>query len=317
MFRKAMVLGLSLVMASGLLLGAEPANPDEVIIRYPAGFTKLVIADLAKLTGDPTLAEFVMAPLAAARHPLNGINQIVQDTLQLPPHLVQFVAHGTGPEVTGLSLIQGLPQQAAFGALFGLQFAVGAPGSPFTNWDLGQSNGLPLILTGGVFGPVQIQWGYAFAGDALWVGTETSFGPPPDVARLQSTMDAVTRRAAGEGDFFDELLIALNVRQGDLAFVRKTDVSLDRPSAAGENAAGFAVNFTDSGALVRFDVRFDNDALAKAALAELEIGASAYLAQDLYQGKLLSARRLGNELTFTVSTDLTGVVGLLLVVMPN
>jgi len=109
----------------------------------------------------------------------------------------------------------------------------------------------------------------------------------------------------------------LNVRQGDIAFVRKTDTALDRPAAGGEHAAGFVVNFTESGALVKFDVRFNDDALAAAALSELENGSSPYLAQDLYQGQLVAAHRTGNELQFTVTTDPTGVVGLLLVVMPN
>ncbi len=320
MFRKVLSTSLTLVVAVSLLLGAAPTtgpHPDEVMVRYPAGTTKLLVADLARLTNDPALAEAVMAPLAAARHPLNGVRQVVEGTLGLPTALVSFVAHGTGPGISGLSLIQGPPSQALFGPLFGLQFAVGAPRSPFTNSDLTTSNGRPLMRTGGNSGPVQIQWGYAVDGNALLVGTETSFGPPPNVARLEATMAAATARANGVGPSFDELLLALNARGCDLAFVRATNPAQDRPAAPGEQAASASITLTDGGASVFFDVRFATAAQAAAALAALNSGASPYLAQDLYQGELVHARVQGNELKFTVNTDLTGLVGLLLVLMPN
>lgn len=319
MFRKIVVANLIFLFSLTLMLvnASSAVNPDEVLVRYPDGFTRLLVADLATLANNPVLTEGFLDPLAAARHPLNGIRQIVEDTLELNAGLASFVAHGTGPEMTGVSLIQGIPMEAAFGPLFGLQFAVGAPMSPFTNWELQDSNGFPLIRTGGVFGPVQIQWGYAFDANALWVGTETSFGPPPNVERLETTMADITARILREGDFFDELLIALGARGGDLAFVRTTDASVDRPTAAGEQAMSFAMNFDEAGATVNFDVRFNSSAEAAAALAALNDGSSPFLAQDLYQGELLNARQQGPEVLFSVSTSLAGAVGLVILVMPN
>lgn len=319
MLRRIAVAGVvALIGASfSLFAAASAVRPDEVIFRYPAGFTRLLVADLAKLLDDPVLTEGFLAPLQAARHPLHGIRQIVQDTLKAPPDLVEYVAHGAGPGVTGVSLLQGVPQGAAFGPLFGLQFAVGAPGSPYTNWDLTHSNGLPVIRTGGNFGPVKIQWAYAFEANALWVGTEVSFGPPPNVARLETTLSAVTARASGQGAYFDELAIAAGLRGGDVAFVRQTEPATDRPAATGEQALGLAMRFTPEGALVDFEVRFSSEAAAEAALDALRAGASPYLAQDLYQGALLSAYRQGRELLFSVRTTLAGAVGLLVVVMPS
>lgn len=319
MFRKTVASSLLMLFGVSLLLGAASSSiiPDEVIIRYPEGFTRLVVVDLAKILNDAVLSEAIADPLAAARHPINGIAQIIRDTLEIDPNLVSFIAHGTGPSVSGVSLIQGPPAEATFGPLFGLQFAVGPPQSPFTNWELTESNGLPLIRVGGLFGPVQIQWGYAITQDALWVGTEISFGPPPDVERLQTTMNAITARTQGQGAYFDELLIALGTRGGDIAFVRKTDAALDRPAAAGEQAFGFSMNFSEQGAQVQFDVRFNSAADAASALSDLQAGTSPYLAQDLYQGQLQNVRQRRNELIFTVETNFTGVVGLLLVVMPN
>ena len=319
MLRKIALVGLAALVSVGLTLSAASTavRPDEVIYRYPAGFTKLVVADMAKLLGDPVLAEGVMTPLQAARHALHGIRQIIQDTLRVPPTLVEYVAHGTGPGLTGMSLLQGVPQGAAFGPLFGLQFAVGAPGSPYANWELTSSNGLPLIRTGGNFGPVQIQWGYAFEANALWVGTEVSFGPPPNAARLETTMAAVTARATGQGAYFDELGIAAGVRGGDVAFVRRTEPTTDRPAVVGEQALGFSMRFVPGGALVDFEVRFSSDAIAASALANLRDGTSPYLAQDLYQGTLVNAHQQGKELLFTVQSTLAGAVGLLLVALPN
>jgi len=319
MFRKIVVANLIFLFSLALLMvnASSAVNPDEVIVRYPDGFTRLLVADLASLANNPVLVEGFLTPLAAARHPLNGIRQIIEDTLELNAGLTSFVAHGTGPGMTGVSLIQGLPMEAAFGPLFGLQFAVGPPMSPFTNWELQGSNGFPLIRVGGVFGPVQIQWGYAFGNDALWVGTETSFGPPPNVEQLENTMNDITSRILREGDFFDELLIALGARGGDVSFVRTTDALVDRPTAAGEQALGFAMSFTETGAVVNFDVRFESSAAAAAALADLNAGTSPFLAQDLYQGELLNARQFGTEVLFSVSTTLGGAVGLLILVMPN
>ncbi len=321
MFRKIMVVNLIFLFSLTLLMvnASSAVNPDDVLVRYPDGFTRLLVADLATLANNPVLTEGFLDPLAAARHPLNGIRQIVEDTLELNAGLTSFVAHGTGPGMTGVSLIQGLPLEAAFGPLIGLQFAVGVPMSPFTNWELQDSNGLPLIRAGGVFGPVQIQWGYAFdfVGDALWVGTETSFGPPANVEKLEATMGDITALIQGDGDFFDELLIALGARGGDVSFVRTTDASVDRPTSAGEQALGLAMSFTESGAVVNFDVRFNSSADAAAALADLNAGTSPYLAQDLYQGELLNARQQGPEILFSVSTTLSAAVGLVILVMPQ
>lgn len=319
MFRPLAVAVLLVAFSVALALPASTGgvNPDDVIYRYPAGFTKLLVADMAKLLGDPVLAEGVMTPLQAARHPLHGIRQIIQDTLRVPPTLVEYVAHGTGPGLTGMSLLQGVPQAAAFGPLFGLQFAVGAPGSPYANWELSQSNGLPLIRTGGLFGPVQIQWGYAFEASALWVGTEVGFGGPPNSQRLDATMAAVTARAKGQGAYFDELAIAAGVRSGDISFVRQTEPATDRPAMVGEQALGFSMRFVPGSAWVDFEVRFSSEAAATAALASLRDGTSPYLAQDLYQGALLTARQQGKELLFTVQSTLAGAVGLLLVALPG
>ena len=319
MLRKIALASLAALVSVGLTLSAASTavRPDDVIYRYPAGFTKLMVADLAKLLSDPVLSEGVLGPLQAARHPLNGIRQVIQDTLRLPTALVQFVAHGTGPGLTGVSLLQGLPQAAAFGPLLGLQFAVGAPGSPFTNWELTASNGLPLIRTGGVFGPVQIQWGYAFEASALWVGTEVAFGTPPNSQRLETTIAAVTAQAKGQSAYFDELAIAAGVRGGDISFVRQTEPATDRPAVAGEQALGFSMRFVPGGAQVDFEVRFSSEGVAAFALASLRDGTSPYLAQDLYQGTLLNARQQGKELLFTVQSTLAGAVGLLLVALPN
>lgn len=319
MFRSISVVVLLVAFSVALALPASTGsvNPDDVIYRYPAGFTKLLVADMAKLLGDPVLTEGLMTPLQAARHPLNGIRQVIQDTLRVPPSLVEYVAHGTGPGLTGTSLLQGVPQAAAFGPLFGLQFAVGAPGSPYANWELSQSNGLPLIRTGGLFGPIPIQWGYAFETNALWVGTEVGFGGPPNSQRLDATMAAVTARARGQGAYFDELAIAAGVRGGDISFVRRTQSATDRPAVAGEQALGFSMRFAPEGAVVDFEVRFSSEAAAVVALASLRDNSSPYLAQDLYQATLLTTRQQGKELLFSVQTTLAGAVGLLLVALPG
>lgn len=203
------------------------------------------------------------------------------------------------------------------GALMGLQFAVGAPNSPYTNWDLIVSHGLPVVRVGGVFGPIQIQWAYIPTSNALWIGTEVGFGGEPDVERLMASVDAVTARIQGQGPYFDELPTALSVRGGDIAFVRRTDLSVDRPAAPGEEAFGFALNFTPQGALARFAIRFSSVQAAQEALEALQAGQSPYLAQDLYAGQLVEAQLRGRELVFTVSVDFKGLVGLLLVVMPS
>jgi len=318
MLKRSITLSLALTISLSLLLGAAPfsANPDEVVVRYPDGYTKVLVADLAKLTADPALAEGVLGGLAAARHSRSGVRQIVTDTLELSPRMVQYVAQGAGPGMTPMSLIQGLPQEPVLGALMGIRFAAQAPGSPFKNWEMLDSNGLPLVQTGGTFGPVNIQWGYVPTPNALWVGTETSFGAPADVERLLASVDHVTKRIQGQGAYFDELPVALAVRGGDVSFVRQTDPATDRPVAEGEQALGFAMNFADGGARVRFDIRFGAAANAAAALAALEEGQSPYLAQDLYEGELVSARRNGAELRFTVETTLRGAVGLILLAIP-
>lgn len=319
MIRKVLTLTAvaSVVAALGLVAAPADLRPDEVLARYPEGYTKVLVADLAALANDPALSETVLGGLRAARHPLNGIAQIVQDTLQLDLDLVRFVAHGEGPGLSPFSLIEGISQDVVFGSLMGLQFAAGAPGSPFTNWELTQARGLPLVRLGGVFGPVQIQWAYLPHGTALWVGTELSFGPPPDVARLEASADLVAARILGQTGYFDELLVALSVRGGQLAFVRRTDPATDRPLAAGETAMGFRIAFDEDGAEVHFNLRFASAAQAAAAQAALEAGSSPYLATGLYQGRLLTVRRQGTTLDAVVRTDLTGAVGLILTAMPN
>ncbi len=318
MLKRSITLALALTLSLSLLLGAAPfgANPDEVVIRYPDGYTKVLVADLAKLTADPALAEGVLGGLAAARHSLSGIRQIVTDTLELSPQMVQYVAQGAGPGMTPMSLIQGLPQEPVVGALMGIRFASQAPGSPFKNWEMLNVNGLPVVQTGGTFGPVNIQWGYIPTPGALWVGTETSFGAPANVERLLESVNAVTARIQGQGAYFDELPVALAVRGGDVSFVRQTDPATDRPVVEGEQAMGFAIRFVSGGARVDFDVRFGSEAAAAAALAALREGQSPYLAQDLYEGALVDARRNGAELRFSVDTGLRGAVGLIALAIP-
>ena len=296
-------------------LGSGGLVTDEVLVQYPQGYTKLLVADLAKILGQAELKEGLLDPLASANHPLAGIYRVLA-LLQLDPTGVEYVAYGTGAGLTPFALIKGLPSAEIMGALMGLQYAVGAPGSPYTNWDLETIKGIPVVFTGGVFGPLKIQWAYVVAGHAFWIGTEVVFAGEPDVDRLRSSTELVIDRMRGKVGPFSELPIAMAVRGGDLAFVRVSDPTVDRPIEAGEQAMGYAVRFGEGGAEVKFAIRFSSAAETSDAQEKIAGGESGYLAQDLYRGELISLSRVNRDLYFDVAADLPGIIGLLMLTIP-
>ncbi|MFQ6117026.1 MAG: hypothetical protein ACE5LQ_02030 [Candidatus Bipolaricaulia bacterium] len=296
-------------------LGAGGLVTDEVSVQYPQGYTKLLVADLAKLVGQEELRAGLFDPLAAAHHPLTGIYSILA-MLQLDPTAAEYVAYGTGHEVSPLALVRGLDPGAVMGALMGVQYAVGAPGSPFTDWEMETIHGLPVVFIGGAFGPLQIQWAYIATEHTLWIGTEVAFGGEPDVARLRATTELVIERMRGRVAPFPELPIAVAVRGGDLAFVRVSDPAVDRPLESGEQAMGYYVSFTDNGAEIHFALRFSSVAEAAAAGKKIAGGGSGYLAQDLYRGELVSLSRVNRDLYFDVAAGLPGIIGLLMLTIP-
>lgn len=113
-------------------LGAGGLVTDEVSVQYPLGYTKLLVADLAKLVGQEELKTGLCSPLAAAHHPLTGIYNVLA-MLQLDPTAAEYVAYGTGPEVSPLALVRGLDPLTVMEALMGVKNMAGAPGSPFTS----------------------------------------------------------------------------------------------------------------------------------------------------------------------------------------
>lgn len=311
----AMLIGLPVLGGSGLQI-------DEIIVQYPAGFTKVLALDVAPFLADPDLDEGVIGPLTAANHPVAGIVRTIQ-LFEIPPSQVRFVAHGEGPKVTSFSLIAGTDLSQTFGALMGLRAAAAAPGSPFTHFDLEEMDGMPVAFVGGNFGPVTIEWAYIPTEGGLWIGTEIAFQPDrPDTDRLRATTRLMVdkllgRRGAGA---FSELHIAIQVRGGRVAFVRTSGPG-ERPMETGEQAMGFALTLGDAGrgrgrVDGRFALRFDTETAAASAEGRLENGTSPYLAQDLYQAELVGVQRSGRTLNVDVTTDLRGLVGLLMLVMP-
>jgi hypothetical protein len=290
---------------------------DEIIVRYPAGFTKVLAWDVAPFLMNPELGEGVLGPLMAANHPLAGIVRTIE-FFRIPPQQVVYVAHGEGPEVTSFSVIAGPGLAPLMGALQGLQAAAQAPGSPFTHFELETIDGIPVAFVGGTFGPIAIEWAYIPTEGALWIGTEVAFQPgQPDVERLRATTRLMIdkllgRRSAGA---FSELHIAIQVRGGQLAFVR-TSAPGERPQEEGEQAMGFRLEVRPEGVHGKFALRFESAGAARAAVERLRQGTSPYLAQDLYRAELLSVLQTGRTLNVTVDTDLRGLVGLLLLVMP-
>lgn len=315
-FTALLILGVMLI---GLpVLGGSGLQIDEIIVQYPAGFTKVLALDITPFLTDPELNEAVIGPLMAANHPLVGIVRTI-DLFQILPSQVRFVAHGEGPNVTSFSLIAGTGFSQTFGALMGLRAAAAAPGSPFTHFDLEEMDGMPVAFVGGNFGPVAIEWAYIPTEGALWVGTEIAFQPGrPDTERLRATTRLMVDKLLGRmsAGHFSELHVAIQVRGGQIAFVRTSGPG-ERPRENGEQAMGFTLNLADAGRVDgHFAMRFDTIDDAASAADRLESGASPYLAQDLYQAELVGAQRSGRTLNVDVTTDLRGLVGLLMLVMP-
>jgi hypothetical protein len=311
-----LMIGMSLLSLPALSGGAG-LPIDEVIVQYPAGFTKVLVMDVAPFLTTPELEEGVIGPLIGMNHPLAGPVRTLQ-LFQIPPEQVEFIAHGEGPEVTSFTLIAGPSFAQTFGALQGLRAAAGAPNSPFTHWDIETIDGLPVVFIGGTFGPVAIEWAYIPLEGALWVGTEVAFLPgQPDAERLKATTEKVIARLLGKPGtgYFDELHIAVQVRGGQVAFVRKS-LDGERPLEPGEQAMGFTLSLTGTDVNGKFALRFDSVAAAAAAAERLQQGTSPYLAQDLYQAQLVGLQQNGRVLTVEIATDPRGLVGLLQLIMP-
>ena len=303
-----LLLGLPALAGDGLAI-------DEIIVRYPAGFTKVLAMDVVPFLTSPELGEGVIGPLMAANHPLVGIVRTIE-FFRIPPEQVAYVAHGEGPNVSSLSVIAGTSFAQIFGALQGLRAAAQAPDSPFTHFELETIDGVPVAFVGGAFGPVAIEWAYIPTEGAFWIATEVAFSPGrPDTERLRATARLVIDKLHGRPGAFSELHIAIQVRGGQIAFVR-TSAPGERPLEAGEQAMGFTLDVAPEGVLGRFALRFDSAAAAQEAAERLQAGTSPYLAQDLYRAELVSVQRTGRTLNATVSTDLRGLVGLLMLVMP-
>jgi hypothetical protein len=321
MFTRVLV-GLALVSVLVIGVGgpgwtqSAGVKLDEIVIQYPEGYTHVLAADIALLLRDATLREGVMGPLGAARHPLNGIRQAIE-LFRLDAQRLPWVAHGAGPELTSFSIINGAPFPQTFGALQGLKAAVGAPNSPYTHWDLVEVDGIPVVFTGGVFGPIPIEWAYIPLASQLWFGTEVGLGRPPNRERLRISAERLVARLHGRMGVFDEFIAAYATRGGTVAFVRRTDALKDKPIEQAEEAMSYAVFFDGATARVRFQIRFASEAAAQRASSNLVAGKSSYLAQDLYRAELLQRWLSGRVLDFEVRTDLRGVVGLLILTMPS
>jgi len=321
MLRKVL---FGLALASALVVGVggpgwtQPTGVklDEIVVQYPEGYTRVLAADLALLLRDATLREGVMGPLGAARHPLNGIRQAVE-LLRLDAQKLPWVAHGAGPNLSSFSIIGGAPFPQTFGALQGLKAAVGAPNSPYTHWDLVEMDSIPVIFTGGVFGPIPIEWAYIPLATQLWFGSEIGLGAPPNRDRLKASAERVVGRLTGRVGIFDEFIAAYATRGGAVAFVRRTDSAKDKPVEQSEEVMSYAIFFDGAAARVHFQIRFTTEAAAQAALSNLLSGKSSYLAQDLYRAELIDRKIAGRVLDFDVRTDLRGVVGLLILTMPS
>jgi hypothetical protein len=305
---------VTLFIVSPALHAAEVA-PDEVMVQYPAGYTHLLVADLGTLLSDPALAKGLVDPLQRANQPLGEIAQVVQ-LLQIDPHSLSVVAMGEGPNLTPFALLEGSRAQSILSALQGLQGAVGAPGSPYTNWKQEMIGSLPVVFTGGVFGPVQIQWAYVVMPQALWVGTEVSFSGQPNVDRLRASTQQIIARYFGQVGPMAELITARNLRGGTIAFVRITDPTRDQPLFPGESVMGFSAKIDGNSVSIKYELRFETDTQSQAALAQLQAGQSGYLSAQLYQAQFVGLLYGGRSPGFEVQTDLKGLAGLLLLTMP-
>jgi hypothetical protein len=304
----ASLIGFAATASEGLMT-------DEIVIQYPSTYAKILAADLAKLNADDALQEGVIEPLAAANHPLNGILRSL-GVLGLDVADVVYAAYGTGSDMTPTSLVRGVDTVAAMDAAAALEAEAANPESSYANWEVETIDDTPAIFTGGRFGPFEMQWSYFADQDFLWIGSEIGLIGPPDRDRLRASAEEILGGGAGTASVFSELCTALGVRGGDVAFVRVTDPTTDRPLESGEEAMGYAVRFDGDSATVSFIVRFASVAQASATAAKISAGTSPYLAQDLYRGDLMKLTPAGNTILFDVSTGLSGVVGLLMLTVP-
>lgn len=307
---------IALVLAvAGQTLQAAELAPDEVMVHYPVGYTHLLMADLGSLLGDQALSQGLIDPLQRARQPLGEIISTLS-LLRIDPQTVGVAAMGEGPGLTSFAYVEGPGAQTVLPALQGLQGAVGAPGSPFTNWKQERIGGLPVVFTGGLFGPVKIQWAFIVEPQAFWIGTEVAFSGEPDVARLRASTQKIIARYLGQVKPMAELLTARDLRGGQIAFIRVSDPTRDKPLFAGEAVMGFSARITEKSIKVKFQLRFNTPAQAQAALEQLQAGRSSYLSAQLYRAKLARVLYGGRTPGFQVQTDVTGLVGLLLLTMP-
>jgi len=313
-YRKLFALLLIAAVALPVVAG-QGLKMDEIVTQYPDTFTKILTLDLAKLSGDEVLNGAVIGPLAAANHPVNGILRSL-GILGLDVADVVHATYSTGPGMTPYSLVLGVDTDQAMQAVGDIEAGAGAPGAPYQNWDMETIVDTSVVITGGRFGPFEMQWGYFAKEGMLWIGSEVGLIAPPDLDRLRASTESILNRASGEALVFDELLMGLGVGGGDISFVRATDNARDRPFETGDEAMAYSVTFADDSATVRFLVRFSTIDEATAAADKLSAGTSSYLAQDLYHGELTDLTQADALLFFEVTTDLAGIVGLVMLTVP-
>jgi hypothetical protein len=314
-----LLITLVLLVLFGLSLGRAQSSSlpsDLALLSYPQGYTKVLIADLKFISSQISYKTALLEPLRAARHPLNGIVQTLE-LVKADINTIAYVAHGTGADLTGFSLIENIPFATTFGALQGLKFAAGAPNSPYTHWSLENIQNTPVIFTGGNFGPTKIEWAYIPLVNRLWIGTETAFTGEANKRRLRESTEKIIARQLGQISYFDEWASAIAAQDGQIGFVRKSDNARDKLLEPDEEAMSFAIRLDQDKAWVRFFVRFQSVEAASQALVRLRSGQTSYLAQDLYQGQLQSAQQSDRFLALEVLTTLRGVVGLLVLAMPS
>ena len=314
MYRKLFALLLIAVVTLPVVAG-QGLKMGEIVTKYPDTFTKILTLDLAMLSGDEVLNGAVIGPLAAANHPVNGILRSL-GILGLDVADVVHATYSTGPGMTPYSLVLGVDTDQAMQAVGDLEAGAGAPGAPYQNWDMETIVDTSVVITGGRFGPFEMQWGYFAKDGMLWIGSEVGLIAPPDLDRLRASTESILMRATDEAPVFDELLMGLGVSGGDISFVRATDNAKDRPLEAGDEAMAYSVTFDGDSAMVRFLVRFSSVEDATAAADKLSAGTSSYLAQDLYHGELTDLTQADALLLFEVTTDLAGIVGLVMLTVP-
>lgn len=315
MNRTPYALLLIVAIATLSVAASDGLDMQGIVSHYPDAFTKVVAIDLAMLNANETLNEAVLGPLAAANHPLNGIRRSLA-LLELEEADVVHAAYATGPGMTPYSLVEGADTETAMAAVDRLQEGVGTPASSYQNWDMETIADTPVVITGGRFGPFQMQWGYFASDGVFWIGSEIGLIGLPDVDRLRRSAESILNRPDAAPGSFDELLAGLGASYGDICFARLTDPSIDRPLEAGEESMGYVVTFAGEHAVVRVLVRFASCEEASAAADKISGGTSSYLAQDLYHGELAGIDLTDDVLRFEVTADLAGIVGLLMLTVP-